>query len=104
MVRLDGTAMADDSADVFLSEDAGKAAGSIRAPTTMLYAEWSVGRDSPPAYTAEYLDGWAGRIPGFEATLLPGTDHAAAVMTGSSGAAIAQELGRFVDGPLPSRG
>jgi len=58
----------------------------------MLHAQWSTGRDTAPAYTGGYLEPWASRIPAFKATLLPGTDHAATVMTDSSGAAIAAEL------------
>lgn len=91
-VRLDGTGMADDAADVFLSDDAERAAQSLTVPTHMLYAEWSSGRGTPPAYTAEYLEPWRSRIPGFKATMLPGTDHAASVMTASSGTAIAAEI------------
>jgi pimeloyl-ACP methyl ester carboxylesterase len=92
-VRLDGKAMAADSADLYLSGRAEEAAASIRVPTRMLYAQWSIGRDSAPGYTAEYLGQWLPRISAFKATLLPGTDHAATVMTAESGSAIAKELG-----------
>ena len=91
-VRLDGNGMAEDAADLFLSDDAERAAQSLTMATHMLYAEWSSGRGTPAAYTAEYLQRWRSRIPGFKATMLPGTDHAASVMTASSGAAIAAEI------------
>ena len=91
-VRLDGQAMAADSADLYLNGRAEEAAEAIRAPTRMVYAEWSIGRDSPPGYTADYLGPWLPKIPAFKATLLPGTDHAATVMTSASGVAIAREL------------
>ena len=91
-VQLDGKAMAADSADLYLNGRAEKAAKSLKAPTHLLFAEWSIGRDSPPAYTAEYLEQWAANIPAFKATMLRGTDHAATVMSDASGAAIAKEL------------
>ena len=94
-VRMDAQAIADDSADLFLGMSATAAAESLSVPTRMLFAQWSVGRDSAPGYTARVLEPWAKRVPGFQATLLPGTDHAATVMTDASGAAIAAELGRF---------
>lgn len=91
-VRLDGAAMAADSADLYLDGRADEAALQIKAPTRLLYAEWSIGRDSPPGYTADYLQPWLPRIRAFKATLLPGTDHAGTVMSDSSGQAIAREL------------
>ena len=91
-VRLDGDAMAADSADLYLEGRAEEAALQIKAPTRMLFAEWSVGRDSPPGYTAEYLQPWLPRIRAFKTTLLPGTDHAGTVMSLASGQAIAREL------------
>ena len=94
-VRLDGAGMAADAADLFLSDGAERAAKSLKVPTHMLYAEWSFGRGSPPGYTAAHLEPWAEDIPGFKAALLPGTDHAATVMTASSGKAIAREIEAF---------
>lgn len=91
-VQLDGKAMAADSADLYLSGRAEKAARALKSPTHLLFAEWSIGRGSPPGYTAHYLESWAAKIPAFKATLLPGTDHAATVMTDASGAAIAKAL------------
>ncbi|HZQ49112.1 MAG TPA: alpha/beta hydrolase [Candidatus Dormibacteraeota bacterium] len=91
-VRLDGAAMAADSADLYLDGRADEAAAKVKAPTRLLYAQWSIGRDSPPGYTGEYLQPWLPRIRAFKATLLPGTDHAATVMSDASGQAIAREL------------
>ena len=91
-VRLDAAAMTDDALDLFLDDRAERAADSIQAPTHMLFAEWATGAGTPPAYRADYLEPWAKKIPSFQATLLPGTDHAATVMQPSSGAAIAGEI------------
>jgi pimeloyl-ACP methyl ester carboxylesterase len=91
-VRLDGKAMTADSTDLYLSGRAEKAAKGLKAPTHLLFAEWSIGAGSAPGYTASYLEPWAAKIPAFKATLLPGTDHVATVMTDASGAAIAKEL------------
>ncbi|HEV7680329.1 MAG TPA: alpha/beta hydrolase [Candidatus Dormibacteraeota bacterium] len=95
--RLDATAIVEDSIDLFLTDSAVRAAESLRVPVRLLFAEWSIGAGSPPAYTAELLAPWGERLAGsgFEATFLPGTDHAATAMTPAAGAVIAGELRRL---------
>ena len=91
-VRLDGEAMAADAADLFLNDAAATSARALTVPTRLLYAEWSVGRDSAPAYSDEHLTPWLADIPTLTASLLPGTDHAATVMTDAGAAAVAAEI------------
>jgi pimeloyl-ACP methyl ester carboxylesterase len=88
-VRLDTDYIIEDAADLFLSDQAQTNAGAIRVPTRMLYAEWSIGRGTTPAYNGDSIEPWSHRIPDFQARLLPGTDHAATAMTAEAGAAIA---------------
>lgn len=92
-VRLDPVAVADDAADLFLMYGAEAALFSMTAPMRLLYAEWGVGRDTAPGFTADYLADWQVRLPDLSARMLPGTDHGATVMTAASGRAIAEEVG-----------
>ena len=91
-VRLDGEAMAGDAADLFFNDEAARVAESIQVPATLLYAEWTSGEGTPPAYPAGYLRPWEERLPNLRTVFLPGTDHAATVMTPASGAAIARAI------------
>ncbi|CCQ14057.1 Alpha/beta hydrolase fold protein [Rhodococcus sp. AW25M09] len=92
VVRLDGNTVVSDAEDVFfgISNFA-----DVRAPISLLYAQWSVGADSAPMYTAEYLSQYT-----FEpSTRLDGHDHAAMIMTGSGAAATAKVLRAAISQP-----
>jgi pimeloyl-ACP methyl ester carboxylesterase len=73
-VRLDGRALVDDAADVFLTDAAADALRRLSVPTQLLYAEWSVGAGSPPAYTDDEVAAVVAASGGLvTAELLPGT-------------------------------
>lgn len=90
--KLDPQAILEDSADLFFGDAVLTSLEALRAPVRFLYAEWSVGKDSPPMYSHETVEEWAARLPSFHATFVPGVDHAAIAMTHAGGAAIAREI------------
>jgi hypothetical protein len=93
-VRLDGRALVDDAADVFLTDTAADALRRLPVPTQLLYAEWSVGVGSPPAYTDDEVAAVVAASNGLvTAELLPGHDHAG-VVTDSGAAAAVRALRR----------
>ena len=98
-VRLDGRALVDDAADVFLTDTAADALRRLSVPTQLLYAEWSVGAGSTPAYTDDEVAAVVAASDGLvTAELLPGHDHAGVVMTGSGAAASVRALRRSLAG------
>ncbi|MGR7023189.1 alpha/beta fold hydrolase [Geodermatophilus sp. URMC 62] len=94
-VRLDGRALVDDAADVFLTDAAADALRRLAVPAQLLYAEWSVGAGSTPAYTDDEVAAVVAASEGpLRAELLPGHDHAGVVMSPSGAAASARALRR----------
>jgi pimeloyl-ACP methyl ester carboxylesterase len=98
-VRLDGRALVDDAADVFLTGTAAEALAALRVPAQLLYAEWSTGAGTPPAYTTDEVAAVVAAHGALvQAELLPGHDHAGVVMTrtgaGASVAALRRSLAR----------
>ncbi|GAB3313684.1 hypothetical protein GCM10027451_27730 [Geodermatophilus aquaeductus] len=94
-VRLDGRALVDDAADVFLTGTAAEALVALRVPAQLLYAEWSTGAGTPPAYTTDEVAAVVA-VHGslVQAGLLPGHDHAGVVMTRTGAAASVAALRR----------
>ena len=89
-VRLDPEILVADAVDTLLGPSPWE---SLDRPTRFLYAEWSVGEGSRPAYTAEKVAEFAARLPALEHTeLVPGVDHAASIMTRRGAAAVAGQL------------
>ena len=89
-VRLAGDALLDDAADVFFAAPDWR---QVKAPTRLLHAEWSTGRDSPPAYSVEAVDGFRAELPALvQARMVPGVDHAASIMSRTGAAATADLL------------
>ena len=98
-VRLDGRTLVNDAADVFLTDTAADALRRLSVPTQLLYAEWSVGAGSTPAYTDDEVAAVVAASDGLvTAELLPGHDHAGVVMTGSGAAASVRALRRSLAG------
>jgi pimeloyl-ACP methyl ester carboxylesterase len=85
-VRLDPDVLVADAVDTLLGTSSWR---QLDRPTRFVHAEWSVGADSAPAYTAERVAGFAAQLPALEHTeLVRGVDHAASIMT-RRGAAVA---------------
>jgi pimeloyl-ACP methyl ester carboxylesterase len=88
-VRLSADAVATDAADVFFGAPRW---AEVTAPIHFLHAEWSVGRDTPPAYPLETVAEYRPRTR--STTALQGLDHAGSIMTRRGAAATAAALGR----------
>lgn len=94
-VRLDGRALVDDAADVFLTGTAAEALAALRVPAQLLYAEWSTGAGTPPAYTTDEVAAVVAAHGSLvQAEQLPGHDHAGVVMTRTGAAASVAALRR----------
>ena len=89
-VRLDPEALVADAVDTLLGPSPWQ---QLTRPARLLYAEWSVGAGSTPAYTSERVAGFAAELPTLRSTeLVPGVDHAASIMTRRGAAAVARAL------------
>ena len=98
-VRLDGRTLVDDATDVFLTDTAADALRRLSVPTQLLYAEWSAGAGTPPAYTDDEVAAVVAASDGLvTAELLSGHDHAGVVMTDSGAAASVAALRRSLAG------
>lgn len=94
LVRLSKDALVGDAASIFFGDNPW---ASIEQPVRLLYAEWSSGRDTPPAYGP-------GRVEQFlahtvDSKLLTGTDHAGTIMTRAS----AREVAAMIRAALAGR-
>lgn len=83
-VRLSGDALVGDATDIFFGEGVWQ---RVPQPIRFLRAEWSVGRDTPPAYAAADLERYAAVTE--RTVALDGVDHAAAIMSPRGAAATA---------------
>jgi len=89
-VRLSGDALLADAGDVFFDPTDWR---QVDIPTRLLYAEFSRGKGTPPAYSAEAATGFYAELPALvDARLIPGADHAATIMTPAGAAATAALL------------
>ena len=91
-VRLDPEVLVADAVDTLLGPSPWQ---RLTRPTRLLYAEWSVGAGSAPAYPPERVAALAAGLPALRsAELVPGVDHAASIMTRRGAAAVAAVLRR----------
>lgn len=97
-VRLSPEAVREDAADVFFSAPVEDWMASLTMPVTLLYAEWSIGAGSTPAYPEAVIEGWRARVPQLKARLVPGVDHAGSAMSVAGAKEIAVELERMTAG------
>ncbi|HWA65615.1 MAG TPA: alpha/beta hydrolase [Mycobacteriales bacterium] len=95
-VRLAPDAVRQDAADVFFGCPVEEWMAGLTMPVTLLYAEWSIGAGSDPAYPEDVVDGWRARLPQLQARLVPGVDHAGSAMSATGAKEIAVELQRAV--------
>ncbi len=78
-VRLSGDALLADSADIFFGRSSWQ---QIAVPTRLLTAEWSIGKDTAPAYSPEAVRSFRGGLPALVTVRpLAGADHAATIMS-----------------------
>ena len=92
-VRLDGRALVDDAADLFLTDAAEDALRRLQVPARVLHAEWSTGAGSVPMYTADEVAAQLAAHPALvHAEELPGHDHAGVVMSRTGAAASVRVL------------
>jgi pimeloyl-ACP methyl ester carboxylesterase len=95
-VRLSGQALLDDARDVFFGENRWQ---EVTVPTRLLYAEWSVGAGSPPAYTPEAVEAFAAQLPALvDSKRVAGVDHAASIMSDKGAQATAAALRDAIGG------
>ena len=83
-VRLAGEALVEDVTSVFFGPSPWR---DLSVPVRFAHAEWSTGRDTPPAYPPDAVAEF-GRST-VETTALPGLDHAGSIMTPTGAAAVA---------------
>lgn len=86
-VRLSADAVASDAVDVFFGTPRW---AEVSAAIHFLHAEWSVGRDTPPAYPLEMVAEY--RPHTRSTTALAGLDHAGSIMTRRGAAAAAAAI------------
>lgn len=89
-IRLNREALMADAADVFFGESRWR---ELTVPTRFVYAEWSTGPDTPPAYTPSQAEDFH-RTLGMAAPprRVLGVDHGGLVMTAPGAAAVAEVL------------
>ncbi len=88
-VRLSADALIGDSTDVFFGLPRWR---QVAVPTRLLAAQWSRGRDSPPAYDDDAVRSFRSGLASLVAVRqLAGVDHAASIMS-PAGATAAAEL------------
>ena len=89
-VRLDPDVLVADATDTVLGPSRWR---ELDRPTRLVHAQWSTGKDSPPAYPPERVAALAAELPALKATeLVEGVDHAASIMTRRGAAVVAEHL------------
>nr|WP_281371765.1 alpha/beta hydrolase [Petropleomorpha daqingensis] len=89
-VRLDPGILVADATDTILGPSSWR---QLDRPTRLVYAEWSTGEGSAPAYPPDRVAQLAAELPALQATeLVEGVDHAASIMTRRGAAVVAEHL------------
>lgn len=89
-VRLSADALAEDATGIFFGPSAWE---QIQQPVRLLTAEWSTGRDTPPAYPPEAIEHFHHELKTLvTAETVPGADHAASIMSPAGAQATARLL------------
>jgi len=96
-VRLDPDVLVADAIDTILGPSRWR---ELHRSTRLVYAQWSTGPDSPPAYPPERVAALAAELPALQATeLVEGVDHAAGIMTRRGAAVVARHLSEVLAPP-----
>jgi pimeloyl-ACP methyl ester carboxylesterase len=89
-VRLDADALIADATDIFFGASKWD---QLTVPARLLTAEWSTGRDSPPAYPPAAVEQFRHRLPTLVTVrTVAGADHAASIMSPAGARATAELL------------
>jgi pimeloyl-ACP methyl ester carboxylesterase len=89
-VRLDAGALIADATDIFFGPSKWD---QLTVPARLLTAEWSTGRDSPPAYPPTAVEQFRDRLPALVTVrTVAGADHAASIMSPAGARATAELL------------
>ncbi|GAA3988363.1 hypothetical protein GCM10022247_03500 [Allokutzneria multivorans] len=89
-VRLNRDAVLSDAKDVFFGEPQWR---ELTVPTRLVYAEWSVGKDSSPAYTPDAVAGFEAELDCLAPSVRVSTvDHGTLMMSQTGAAAVAEVL------------
>jgi pimeloyl-ACP methyl ester carboxylesterase len=86
-VRLSGQALVEDAVDIFFTPPPIEA---VQVPMRLLYAQWSSGPDTPPAYPDAQIEQLRPRFD--EVRFLPRLDHAGSIMTREGATAVDEQL------------
>jgi pimeloyl-ACP methyl ester carboxylesterase len=91
-VRLDADVLVADAVDTIVGTGSERWR-ELERPARLVYAEWSVGAGSPPAYPPERVADLAAPVAALgETELVPGVDHAASIMSRRGAAVVAGHL------------
>jgi pimeloyl-ACP methyl ester carboxylesterase len=89
-VRLDADALIADATGIFFGPPKWE---QVSQPARLLTAEWSTGRDSPPAYSPAAVAQFRDRLPALvRVRTVAGVDHAASIMSPAGAGATAELL------------
>jgi pimeloyl-ACP methyl ester carboxylesterase len=89
-VRLDADVLIADATGIFFGPSSWE---QIAVPTRLLTAEWSTGRDTPPAYPPEAVERFQKELKTLATVkTVPGVDHAASIMSPVGARATAELL------------
>ena len=89
-VRLSAGALGEDATDIFFGSSRWE---QIPQPVRFLTAEWSTGRDTPPAYPPEAIDHFHNELKTLVTVeTVPAVDHAASIMSPAGARATAALL------------
>jgi pimeloyl-ACP methyl ester carboxylesterase len=89
-VRLDADALIADATDIFFGPSSWE---RVRQPVRLLTAQWSTGRDTPPAYPPEAIALFQNELKTLTTVVpVPGVDHAASIMSPAGARATAELL------------
>jgi pimeloyl-ACP methyl ester carboxylesterase len=89
-VRLSADALIADATDIFFGPSKWE---QVSQPVRLLTAEWSTGRDSPPAYPPAAIERFRDRLPALGTVrTVAGVDHAASIMSPAGARATASLL------------
>lgn len=86
-VLLSGDALLSDAADIYFGDAPWE---RLDVPARLVYAEWSGGADTPPAYPPDAIERYRPKL--VSATLIEGVDHAASIMTPTGARATADAI------------
>ncbi|MHB2022119.1 MAG: alpha/beta fold hydrolase [Mycobacteriales bacterium] len=86
-VALSAAALVADAESIFFDDSPWE---QLSCPVRLLYAQWSIGADTPPAYPEQAVSRYRHKL--VTSRFLEGVDHAGTIMTSKGAAGVAQLL------------